>query len=82
MCGGVDLIAKEVRYHHSCKSTYILSAGRAAKTARVTGEVTSKDTEAFSQICEYIEKSVIMNKRPELMTSVYERYVDNVHVLI
>ena len=76
ICGGEDLIAKEVRYHHSYKSAYILSAARAAKPARATEEATTKDAEAFSQICDYVEQSVIMNKRPELMTSVYERYVD------
>ena len=76
MCGGVDLIAKNVRYHHSCKSAYLLSAARAAKPARITEEVKSTDAQAFSQICEYIEQSVIANERPELMTSVYERYVD------
>ena len=43
---------------------------RADELARVTEEATSKDAEAFSQICEYTEQSVIMNKRPELKTSV------------
>ena len=76
---GVDLIAKEAKYHHSCKSTLILAAGRAAKPQQSAADISidsSKDFCALSQIYGYVKQFVIINKRPELLTSVYERYVD------
>lgn len=78
VCGGVDLIAKEARYHHSCKSAYVLSASRAEKSPAASTSSTprGKDAQALSELCAYIEQSVIVNERAELMTSVFEQYVD------
>ena len=61
----VDFCCKEVRYHHSCRSAYLLDTPSVSKPT---------DSTALSCIYGYIEKSVIVDKRPELLTSIYIRY--------
>jgi len=77
---GTDLIAKEAKYHHSCKSAYLMSANRAASKEQAGGDEkdssSSRKCVALDNIYAYIERSVITGNRPELMTSIYERYLD------
>ena len=69
---GVDFVAKEVQYHHSCKSKYLKSAERAKMApCNVVLEKTSVD-----EICSYVERSIINDGRSELLSSIYDRYVD------
>ena len=68
---GIDLIAKEAKYHHSCKRAYLLAAERTKNQA--SGE--SINSTSFNAICSYVEKFVISVRRPELLTSLYTRYV-------
>jgi len=69
---GVDLVAKEAKYHHSCKSAFLLAASRNSNT----DDIPQKKTVAIRHIHECVEKSVIVDKRAELLTSVYQRYLD------
>ena len=69
---GIDLIAKEAKYHHSCKSAYLMKASRVQSNANTT----SKSSPALENITAYVEQNVLDNKRPELLTSIYSRYVD------
>ena len=71
---GVDMIAKEVKYHHSCRSDYLKSAQRC--TAQVAVEEIDAIGSSLDGIHSYIETSLIVNKRPELLTSLYARYLD------
>uniref|UniRef100_UPI00358F9BFB uncharacterized protein isoform X2 n=1 Tax=Myxine glutinosa TaxID=7769 RepID=UPI00358F9BFB len=73
---GVDLVAKEAKYHHTCKSAFVLAASRTSNTDQKTDDIPQKKTIAVRNIHEYVEKSVIADKRAELLTSVYERYLD------
>lgn len=77
---GVDLIAKAAKYHHSCKSAYVLKAKRistntCSKDSSATGGVKETGT-AIKNLRAYVENSIIVDKRAELLTSVYERYLD------
>ena len=72
---GIDMIAKEVKYHHSCRSDYLKSAQR--RVAKSGIPTAAEDTRnSLEEIHSYIESSVIVNKRPELLTSIYTRYMD------
>ena len=68
---GIDLIAKEAKYHHSCKRAYLLAAERTKDQA--SGE--SINSTSFNAMCSYLEKFVMSDRRPELLTSLYARYV-------
>lgn len=68
---GIDLIAKEVKFHHSCRSKTL------AATARKKGQINKiKKTEkvAITQIFNYVNSVIILESRPERLKSVYDRY--------
>ena len=69
-----DLIAKEAHYHHSCRSAYLLSANRVSQ--KDTRETKTPSETGLLDIFAYIEQSIIIDNRPELLNSVYERYLD------
>ena len=81
--GDIDFVAKEVKYHHSCRKTYLNRAER-TKQQSVNSEE-KKDSEyhklrlaherAFSDIIAYIQDAVVDNERAELLTSLHERYM-------
>ena len=68
----VDFVAKEVRYHHSCRKDFLAATSKAASKS----ERNERNSMGIDTISSYIEQSVIQNKRPELLTSIYARYVD------
>lgn len=70
---GGDLVSKDTKYHHSCKSAYLLKAGRISSK---TSDNEQKSAVSITNIHYYVEKFVIGEKRAELMTSLYDRYVD------
>ncbi len=67
-CGAVDVVANEVKYHHSyCKN----SLSRAERMTKIEKgektehtEVRDPYTGTFCSISEYVENCVIENKRP------------------
>uniref|UniRef100_UPI00358DFCB3 uncharacterized protein isoform X1 n=2 Tax=Myxine glutinosa TaxID=7769 RepID=UPI00358DFCB3 len=69
---GVQLVAKEVKYHPSCKSKYLKSANRWTKTT--IQDESGASSEALKAIILYVQESVIEGCRPELLTSIYFRY--------
>ena len=76
-----DIVSREVKYHHSCKSAYLLMHKRKSELKGIIddneGDLRAcKSTSAIKSIHEYIEKSIIADNRSELLTSVYERYLD------
>ena len=54
------------------KSAYILSSNKEVKPTKCETD----GTNALSQIFAYVEQFLIHNQRTDLLTSVYERYVD------
>ena len=76
--GDVDFVAKEVKYHHSCRKLYLNKAMR-EQSAQDNPSDYSKDrilhTKAFSYLENYINVSVIQKGQAEFMTSIYSRYM-------
>ena len=70
---GVDLVAKEAKYHHTCKSTFLLRADRTSRTGAGASIIQQKGAIALKTIYDYTEKSVIVDKRAEMLTSLYDR---------
>uniref|UniRef100_UPI00358DF5D0 uncharacterized protein n=1 Tax=Myxine glutinosa TaxID=7769 RepID=UPI00358DF5D0 len=68
LISGVDFRCKEVRYHHSCRSTYLSNAQSLHRPTAIAGSI------SLLGLYAYIEKSVIFGKRPELLTSIFTRY--------
>ena len=68
---GIDMIAKEVKYHHSCRSNYLRMASRKSGVKKDNDNATGS---SFKDICFYIEKYIINEQRPELLTSIYTQY--------
>ena len=73
---GVDLVAKNAKYHHSCKSMFLMSAKRAAQKQNNQNLNTSPENSEIDTIHAYVDESIIGKKRPELLTSIYARYTD------
>ena len=74
---GVDLVAKEAKYHHSCKSAYLMSVKRVPSQREPDSEEMEVPSGTLiDNIHSYFEQSVIRNKRPELLTSLFTRYLD------
>lgn len=67
---GIDMIAKEVKFHHSCRSKRLAAAARATTNAPKQ----KCDSTALKRIFEYVRSKVIIENRPERLTSVYDRY--------
>ena len=66
-------MAKEAKYHHSCKSAYLWKArvGQSAAVGSDGGSTCHIPSEAIKNLQDYIDSSVIIGKRPELMTLVH-----------
>ena len=73
---GIDLIAKEVPLHHSCRANLILKSNRAKTVLPVIDEESElKDrSKPLNFILAYVSDSIICKKRPEHLQSVYKRY--------
>lgn len=75
---GIDLVANEVKYHHT---SYQMSANRIrSRKSSKNSSFSTVNPPTLDDTKVYIEKSVIRNKRPELLTSVYARYLDSCDV--
>ena len=69
-------MAKEAKYHHACKSEYLLAARRTVSTGQKTDEIPQKKTiNAVTNINTYVKKAVIADKRAVMLTPVYDRYL-------
>ena len=81
--GDVDFVAKEVKYHHSCRKIYLNKAERIKQQSLNREE--KKDSEyhklrsahdrAFADIIGYTQEAVIDHERVELLTSLHEMYM-------
>ena len=71
-----DFVAKEVRYHHSCRRNYLHKASL-EEPAMSDENVDNRalHAQAFEKLAEYISNSVIENCHAEFMHSVHARYL-------
>jgi hypothetical protein len=82
----VDLIAKEARYHESCRKAYVRSEERQHHQVSVTlqtddviyggAEQRAAYDEAFQYICQHVTTSIIKGGCVERMTMLRERYLN------
>ena len=74
---GVDLIAKEAQFHHSCRSLHISRAYR-AKGYDLPPVPEEHDSAKVPLDCiySYVRDNIIDRQRPERLTSIYEQYID------
>jgi len=86
---GVDLLAKEARYHESCRKAYVRSESRShhAKTENLDEKTTYGTAEqraayeaAFQDLCEHINVNIIRGGSVERMTMLREHYLN--HILL
>lgn len=79
--GGLDMKAKEVKYHHSCRRSY-LSRARSSEQRKgklQSGKVLAHD-KAFRLLRTYISETLIANKGAELLTSLHKQYLNNLEI--
>ncbi|KAH3834053.1 hypothetical protein DPMN_107371 [Dreissena polymorpha] len=80
--GSVDFIARQVRYHHSCRKQYINKSDRKRKIVKTECAINSPESmqpqknkdHVFNKIKEHIDSHIIMQENPEILTSLYELY--------
>ena len=70
----VDFIAKEVKYHHSCRRTYLKRAERLAECFK-RSETSKLHEDAYGTNGKYITSTLVDNKRAELLTSLHARHL-------
>ena len=73
----IDFIAKEVKYHHTCKRTYLNKGVSLKKSSEVTTEykkIREAHTEAFEKLSEYLYEYIIQYKRSEFVSTIMKRY--------
>ena len=74
---GIDLIAKEVKYHHSCKRQYVLRANRhVEQQGPKEGSKNQAHSLAFNELEKHIKSTMINNPGAELLTCLHKRYLD------
>ena len=71
---GLVLIAKELKFHHSCRRNYIARARRFQDEGASIKP--SAHEEAIEKIKDYVQKTLIDNLGAEKLTSLFERYTD------
>ena len=84
--GGIDFIAKEVKYHHSCRRKYTRDLKQFpsgedkhddSDTMPLSDQKKLRDIhkKTFAIICDYVRTTVIENNSAELLSVVHERYM-------
>ena len=69
-----DCIAKEVKYHHSCRRTYLRRAERLAEGSK-RSETSKLHEDAYGTNGKYITSTLVDNKRAELLTSLHAQHM-------
>ena len=75
---GIDFIAKEVKYHHSCRRMYLQSSQRTTeiKDSHCNPKVQAHSS-AFKHLQPHIQHTFIDNDGAELLTSLNKQCLDN-----
>ena len=74
---GVDLIAKEVQYHKSCRREFFKEAEK-LNSKQCVGEQSSRKihSKSWDSLAKFIETEVIEKKKPILYQQIYAKYVN------
>ena len=75
--GGVDMKAKEVKYHHSCRRSYIHLC-KAAVKKNDFGIISSKmvaHKAAFQELQKHFDATLVANEGAEYLLSLHMRYL-------
>lgn len=72
---GVDMIANEVKYHHSCKRLYLHKAERENSSADQSQREESDHDRAFQVLRDHVTDTLIDTEGAELLTSLHEKYL-------
>ena len=75
--GDLDLIAKEVKYHHSCRNSYYKKAERIQKKTDGSDKLRAHRL-AFENLKLHIEQTLIVNEGAEQLTSLHRLYMSNI----
>ena len=70
---GVEFVSKKVKYHHSCKSSFMKSAERIRNTQKLHKP---SEPQALKAMISYVTDKVIEGNRPELLKSIYQQYCE------
>lgn len=77
----IDMRAKQVKYHHTCRRKYLHDAE--AAQMNILGKDMSlkmkEHNDAFTKLKDYINRTLIDNEGSEFLTSIHERYVKDLH---
>ena len=74
---GIDMIAKEARYHHSCKRLFIRRADKlGVQSSTCLTENNRPHNEAFTTLQKHIEHTIISLSGAELLTSLHSHYLN------
>lgn len=71
----IDLIAKEAKYHNSCRRDYTRRDSRYPERNEFVTELKRAHSESFNYLIGYIEESIIENCNVERLTMLRERYL-------
>lgn len=71
---GIYLIAKEVKFHHSCRSKKLAAAARVKSSGQKSSKNKNTEKQAVTHIFYYVKSHVILDSRPECLKSVYDNY--------
>ena len=71
---GIDLIAKDVRYHHTCRKSY-LNRSKATPEEKLNYYTASTHAGAFEQLQLHIKHTLMNNNGAELLASLHTRYL-------
>ena len=75
----VDLVAKELRYHNTCRRDYTRKLSNPHSTREPSATATQIDAhqEAFNFVCQYIEDTIIRGGNVERVTMLREKYLSH-----
>ena len=73
----VDFVAKEVRYHHSCRKEYLSKADKVSSKSIVSDYAVERHAhaKAYEEYKKYIDEYLVQNKGAELLTHLHSRYL-------
>jgi hypothetical protein len=86
---GMDLLAREARYHESCRKTYVRNDERIhhrSEDSKQDGEGSSDNVKeqraayeaAFQHLCQYVTLNIVNGGSVERMTMLRERYLNSI----
>ena len=77
----IDMRAKQVKYHHTCRRKYLHDAETAQMSIVDKGKSLKmkEHNEAFTKLKGYINSTLIQNEGSEFLTSIHERYIKDLH---